>query len=849
MLMNRSLAVATSLTLLVGLSVVSSDSPAQAAALGTVSIDCNSASIQGSTIVATGGVGDTFVIKNVGNTHNCLIADTPLLTGDGIVVAPLATSGTITIADYGTFTISSSTTAAPTTAINLSARTFEITGALTIVSSGGAALNSGWTYNAGVLQVPSNPSIKINASDIVSRLNQDLIVRADNIIVDADIISPTASDLTLQAVGKIVVNGGSDVVTQGGDIIFQSNATNAADSAVGSIDGSIRLGSITDNTTGLIDSNGGNITFGGGSNLASGYAMGFRDLTTDAETGGVEAYGFDVQADGGSILVRGKTTLGSGGSISNPRAVIFRGNAVPSSRQKLHTSGSGTITIVGDGATTRTTVIGVLSTGLDILSASGAIAISGSKTGGAYGVSMSSSSITSTSGNISIDETTNRTVVTKSNGMFLQSLVNLSTSGNIVIRADEFRNIGVLTLSSPSAVIKSYTSSSFVPLTTLTGPINLSNVQSFSFGQEGNTGAITIDSALSSGGPMSFYGGNIAVTGAITAASSSITLYSSGAVTQTSTASRAIVSSQLGLSGSGTFTLNNASNNVGVLAGGSSGSRLGAVSFTDSTGGLTIGQVGSLTGLYSSGVINVATTSGNLTVAQPVSSTAASTDSILLYADKDAASGADGDGNIIISGSGAISNAVSSRTLLYSGVRGSSAGLVDLVGGEDNARSLVAATTALNTISPALGSTGQFALFRTNTPMPSYSGSYDANQATSGSVPTSTSSSSSQTVASNSGNLVRSGFTFAGWNTQANGLGTNYGAGSSITPSASLTLYARWTAVPASAAPASAAPAVTVAVLATTGLNATYNGIVFGFAIGLFGIGSLLLRKRSRLSK
>jgi len=39
----------------------------------------------------------------------------------------------------------------------------------------------------------------------------------------------------------------------------------------------------------------------------------------------------------------------------------------------------------------------------------------------------------------------------------------------------------------------------------------------------------------------------------------------------------------------------------------------------------------------------------------------------------------------------------------------------------------------------------------------------------------------------------RSGYTFAGWNSDSSGTGTNYSAGSSFTPSGSVTLYARWT--------------------------------------------------------
>lgn len=41
--------------------------------------------------------------------------------------------------------------------------------------------------------------------------------------------------------------------------------------------------------------------------------------------------------------------------------------------------------------------------------------------------------------------------------------------------------------------------------------------------------------------------------------------------------------------------------------------------------------------------------------------------------------------------------------------------------------------------------------------------------------------------------VLRSGYTFAGWNTNSAGTGTNYNAGASYTPSANGTLYAKWT--------------------------------------------------------
>ncbi|MFM9625924.1 InlB B-repeat-containing protein, partial [Streptomyces turgidiscabies] len=56
---------------------------------------------------------------------------------------------------------------------------------------------------------------------------------------------------------------------------------------------------------------------------------------------------------------------------------------------------------------------------------------------------------------------------------------------------------------------------------------------------------------------------------------------------------------------------------------------------------------------------------------------------------------------------------------------------------------------------------------------------YDANTADTGEVPVVQHfiGSTENTLATNSGNLAKSGYTFAGWNTQADGNGTTYAAG------------------------------------------------------------------------
>jgi hypothetical protein len=71
---------------------------------------------------------------------------------------------------------------------------------------------------------------------------------------------------------------------------------------------------------------------------------------------------------------------------------------------------------------------------------------------------------------------------------------------------------------------------------------------------------------------------------------------------------------------------------------------------------------------------------------------------------------------------------------------------------------------------------------------------YDGNNATSGTVPASVtvgSSGGSVTIPENTGNLVKTGYSFAGWNAEADGSGITYQKGLSywLYPG---TLYALW---------------------------------------------------------
>lgn len=91
--------------------------------------------------------------------------------------------------------------------------------------------------------------------------------------------------------------------------------------------------------------------------------------------------------------------------------------------------------------------------------------------------------------------------------------------------------------------------------------------------------------------------------------------------------------------------------------------------------------------------------------------------------------------------------------------------------------------------------------------------------------------------------FTNSGYSFAGWNTAANGTGTSYSDGASFAFSASTTLYAQWTAN--SSGGSSSSSSSTGSGLANTGFNGvTYLPVVA--LLGALGLGALLLQARRR---
>jgi uncharacterized repeat protein (TIGR02543 family) len=115
--------------------------------------------------------------------------------------------------------------------------------------------------------------------------------------------------------------------------------------------------------------------------------------------------------------------------------------------------------------------------------------------------------------------------------------------------------------------------------------------------------------------------------------------------------------------------------------------------------------------------------------------------------------------------------------------------------------------TAANGAGTSYGVGAMFAIAPANVTLyaqwssnPTYTVTYDANGASSGSVPSDSTAyqqGTTVTVLSNPGNLSRTGYLFIGWNTAANGSGTSYTTAATFTMgSSNVTLYAQWSLNP-----------------------------------------------------
>ena len=171
-----------------------------------------------------------------------------------------------------------------------------------------------------------------------------------------------------------------------------------------------------------------------------------------------------------------------------------------------------------------------------------------------------------------------------------------------------------------------------------------------------------------------------------------------------------ITADGLQLLGAGNFDFSNTSNQINTLAAGTAADKLGNISFKNNKA-LTLGRVVE-TGIHSSGTIAIETYDANLVISENINTTSNDSNAIRIFADKNESIGAEGQGNIILSGTPSITVGTSGIGKLYSGKESSSTGLTSLVGGASYIRKGVDATTT--TFEPTLTTGNIFALYREN---------------------------------------------------------------------------------------------------------------------------------------
>ena len=418
---------------------------------------------------------------------------------------------------------------------------------VTIVTSGGAAENANWTYANG--EITPGASVSINASDLVAKLALgSLVVNADRILVNANVANTTANALTFKATGNIIVGGGLTISSQGGDIVFNS------DSDANSV-GHVRFGFDATCTMGNINSNGGNIIVGGGANPLTTNAWA---QNTDAHSttclaagplAGVAIYNYSFNAAGGNISIRGSSPTISGNPSARGININSSGGLIPT----FQTTGAGTISFYADGSQIlNNNAWGLAANSMSCISGSGAITIEGrgnaSGATNARGMSIGgASTFTSSTGNVTFLDRTNGALAGYT-GINLGGAITVTTNGDFTVQADEISQGGALTLDVENASIGAYTTSSFTNVYS-TGVINASSTNSLRIGSTGNTAAITIGAAVTSGGPLTIAASSVTVNAALTATGSPITFVTTAGVTQNA----AISASTLNLAGTATY--------------------------------------------------------------------------------------------------------------------------------------------------------------------------------------------------------------------------------------------------------------------------------------------------------
>jgi filamentous hemagglutinin family protein len=570
--------------------------------------------VNGTSTVALGSAGMSGALTLTSDTIDFVSSNGSLRSTGALLVQPLTPSQAIDLGGGAGLSLSQS-------AIDAFADGFE-------------SITIGRADGAGTITINAAVSFK----DSVTLRSP---IGGGSITVDGALSTGSGSEagsLTLRAANEISVTAGKTITTAG-----QPVTLNADRDASGS-------GFITIGSGAAITTSGGAITLGGGSDPSTTAAKG--------ATYGVRLMGA-LDAGIGAVTIRGEATAIAGnnnygvnvegGSVktSGAGAITIAGTGAPSAGNTnygvglntdaiIEATGSGGITILGTGggATGSYYNDGVaIHWGSAIASATGAITITGtagiatgantsngiSFQGGAGKVeSMGSAAITLTGTGVG----------SASSGLYFGNasvIGGASASGGITLTADTMNFGGSPVVRSSGALwVQPLATSTTIGLGSASGSGTLGLAQSalnafadgfnsITIGRSDGSGAIVVGNAafldaVEFRAPAG--SGAISIAGALDASVNRLTLNAAAGANQDA----ALTAGSLLVKGAGSFVLTNTSNMVGTLA----ANVTGPLSFTNG-GALTIGSVDGTTGVSTgANAVTVRTTSGNLTVASPV---------------------------------------------------------------------------------------------------------------------------------------------------------------------------------------------------------------------------------------
>ncbi len=388
------------------------------------------------------------------------------------------------------------------------------------------------------------------------------------------------------------------------------------------------------------------LTVSGGSLLGAGSVL----ITGTA--GSLIWSGGTLDNGGGEFtLLGGHSGTLSGNSLTLNRG--FHNNGMLTLNAATIDGTTGSITNVGTitalASTSNTINVSLANTGT--VSALGSLAASNFPTNDGI-LSIGGSGVFST-GNVSLANTVGSSIQVASGGSFNLGSGTLTNSGTATI--DGAATVGALTLSAGTVggtgdltVSTDYNAAGGTLGTTFSDLV-LHKVGNFTTGAAGFTAVDSLGL---------FATGDLTLNGAVSAGGK-VTLSSTGSVTQTV----AIAANALELLGSGgSYVLTNTGNNVATLA-----ADTGSVSYTD-TNALSVGSVNATTGISATGLVDIRTQSGDLTLTNAIGTTSTSASAVTLVADAAATPDATGTGgNFKNAGSVSITTGAGGAWRIYSG--------------------------------------------------------------------------------------------------------------------------------------------------------------------------------------